>query len=55
VLAQLLSARAQHLAAGAAVFAFLAWAFWRWEMHAGTRLPTGDAELAAALEPTDRL
>jgi DHA1 family bicyclomycin/chloramphenicol resistance-like MFS transporter len=55
VLSPLLSGSALHLAAGAAAFAFLAWAFWRWEMHAGTRLPVGDAELAAALEPTDRL
>jgi DHA1 family bicyclomycin/chloramphenicol resistance-like MFS transporter len=55
VLSPLLSGSALHLAAGAAAFAFLAWAFWRWEMHAGTRLPLGDPELAAALEPTDRL
>jgi hypothetical protein len=38
------------------LFAFAAWAFWRWEMQAGSRvLPAGDPGLAAALEPSDRL
>ncbi len=55
VLSPLLSGSGLHLAAGAATFALLAWLFWRWEMRAGARLPAGDPELAAALEPTDRL
>jgi DHA1 family bicyclomycin/chloramphenicol resistance-like MFS transporter len=55
LLSPLLSGDGLHLALGAAAFAFLAWAIWRWEMHAGARLPAGDPELAAALEPTDRL
>jgi DHA1 family bicyclomycin/chloramphenicol resistance-like MFS transporter len=54
VLSPLLSGNGLHLAAGAGVFAFLGWAVWRWEMRAGMRMPAGDAELAAALEPTDR-
>ena len=55
VLSPLLSGSGLHLATGAAAFALLAWLVWRWEMRAGTRLPAGDPELAAALEPTDRL
>ena len=35
VLSPLLSHTPLHLALGAAVFALLGWAFWRWEMHAG--------------------
>jgi hypothetical protein len=35
------------------VFAFLGWAFWRWEMHAH-RVPDGST-LTPALEPTDRM
>ena len=56
VLSPLLSGNGLLLATGAALFAFVAWVFWRWEMHASSRdLPSGDPELAAALEPNDRL
>ena len=54
-LSPLLSGHPLHLAGGAAVFTLAGWAFWRWELHAGTRLPPGDPEYAAALEPTERL
>jgi DHA1 family bicyclomycin/chloramphenicol resistance-like MFS transporter len=54
-LSPLLSASGLHLAAGATVFAFLAWLVWYGEMRAGARLPAGDPELAVALEPVDRL
>jgi DHA1 family bicyclomycin/chloramphenicol resistance-like MFS transporter len=54
-LSPLLSASGLHLAAGATVFAFLAWLVWHGEMRAGARLPAGDPELAVALEPVDRL
>jgi DHA1 family bicyclomycin/chloramphenicol resistance-like MFS transporter len=54
-LSPLLSGSGLHLAAGASVFAFLAWLVWNAEMRAGARLPAGDAELAVALEPVDRL
>jgi hypothetical protein len=43
-----------HLAFGAAAFSLVAWAFWRWELHADRRVPAGIPE-AAALEPTDRM
>jgi DHA1 family bicyclomycin/chloramphenicol resistance-like MFS transporter len=43
-----------HLALGTAVFAFLAWAFWRWEMHVGYRVPDAP-HVVLALEPTDRM
>ena len=55
VLSPLLSGNLLHLAAGAAVFTLLGWAFWRWELHAGTRMPIGDAELVMTLEPTERM
>jgi DHA1 family bicyclomycin/chloramphenicol resistance-like MFS transporter len=55
VLSPLLSHDAMHLAIGAALCAFAGWAFWRWELHAGTPMPSGDPEYAAALEPTERL
>ncbi|MDQ2701909.1 MAG: multidrug effflux MFS transporter [Pseudomonadota bacterium] len=55
VLSPLLSGHALQLAVGAAMFTLLGWAFWRWEISAGTRMPPGDAEYAAALEPTERL
>jgi DHA1 family bicyclomycin/chloramphenicol resistance-like MFS transporter len=55
VLSPLLSGEAVHLATGAAIFTLLGWAFWRWEIQAGTRMPPGDAEYAAALEPTERM
>jgi len=56
VLSPMLSGNGLSLALGAALFAFVAWVFWRWEMHASAReLPSGDADLAAALEPNDRL
>ena len=55
VLSPLLSHDGLHLALGAGVFTLLGWAFWRWEIHAGTRMPPGDPEYAAALEPTERM
>jgi DHA1 family bicyclomycin/chloramphenicol resistance-like MFS transporter len=56
VLSPWLSHAGLHLALGAAVFTFLGWAFWRWEMKSGRRgVPSGDPELAAALEPTERM
>ena len=56
VLSPLVSGNGMQLAIAAALFALVAWAFWRWEMHASARhLPAGDPELAAALEPNDRL
>ena len=42
-----------QLALGTLVFAFLGWAFWRWEMHAH-RVPDAPA-IVPALEPTDRM
>jgi DHA1 family bicyclomycin/chloramphenicol resistance-like MFS transporter len=53
VLSPLLSRVPLHLALGAAVFAFLGWAFWRWEMHAH-RVPDAPT-VVPALEPTDRM
>jgi DHA1 family bicyclomycin/chloramphenicol resistance-like MFS transporter len=53
VLSPWLSHDRVHLALGAVVFAFLGWAFWRWEMHAH-RVPDGST-LTPALEPTDRM
>ncbi|MDG6347194.1 multidrug effflux MFS transporter [Luteimonas sp. 8-5] len=55
VLSPLLSGNPLHLAIGAGMFTLAGWAFWRWELHAGTRMPPGDPEYAAALEPTERL
>jgi len=56
VLSPWLSHSGLHLALGAAVFTLLGWAFWRWEMQVGRRgVPSGDAELAASLEPTERM
>ena len=43
-----------NLALGAAVFAFLGWAFWRWEMRTGHRIPDAPS-IVPALEPTDRM
>ncbi len=54
VLSALLSHLAIHLALGAAAFTLAGWVFWRWEMHAGRGVPSGQAQ-AAALEPTDRM
>jgi DHA1 family bicyclomycin/chloramphenicol resistance-like MFS transporter len=54
-LSPLLSHNALHLALGAAGFSLLGWAFWRWEASINDALPDGDAEEAAALEPTERL
>ncbi|WP_343226305.1 multidrug effflux MFS transporter [Marilutibacter chinensis] len=53
VVSPLLSREPLWLAIGAAVFAFLGWAFWRWEVSFGGT-PTCPSE-PAALEPTDRL
>ena len=39
VLSPWLSRVPLHLALGTAVFAFLGWAFWRWEIHVGHRIP----------------
>ena len=55
VLSPLLSDSGLHLAIGAALFSFVAWAFWRWELQSGARIPAGDHEYAAALAPTERL
>ena len=56
VLSPLLSHDGIHLALGAGVFTLLGWAFWRWEMQAGDgSVPSGDPELAASLEPTERM
>ena len=56
VLSPWLSHAGLHLALGAAVFTLLGWAFWRWEMQVGRRgVPSGDPELAASLEPTERM
>ena len=54
VLSPLLSHTPVYLALGTAVFAFLGWAFWRWEMHAGHRVPDAPT-IVPALEPTDRM
>jgi DHA1 family bicyclomycin/chloramphenicol resistance-like MFS transporter len=43
------------LALGAAVFAFLGWAFWRWEIQTGHRIPDASASDMPAVEPTDRM
>ena len=55
VLSPLLSHRGIHLALASALFALLGWVFWRWELQSGARIPAGDPEYAAALEPNDRL
>ena len=55
VLSPLLSGNPVWLAAGTVLFALLGWAIWHWEIRAGTRMPPGDPEYAAALEPTERL
>ena len=43
-----------QLALGAAVFTFLGWAFWHWEMRSGHRIPNAPS-IVPALEPTDRM
>ena len=53
VLSPWLSHDPVQLALGALVFAFLGWAFWRWEMHAH-RVPDAPT-VVPALEPTDRM
>ena len=55
LLSPLLSHDGLHLATGAAVFSLLGWLFWRWELAAGARIPTGEHAYAAALAPTERL
>ena len=54
VLSPLLSRVPLHLALGTAVFAFLGWAFWRWEMHTGRHIPDAP-RIVPAIEPTDRM
>ena len=54
VLSAMLSHDGVHLALGAAVFTLAGWVFWRWDMHAGRSVPSGQVN-AAALEPTDRM
>ncbi len=55
VLSPWLSRVPLHLALGTAVFAFLGWAFWRWEIHAGHRIPDAPASTLPAIEPTDEM
>jgi DHA1 family bicyclomycin/chloramphenicol resistance-like MFS transporter len=55
VLSPLLSHGGMPLALGAAVFTLLGWAVWRWEIQVGARMPPGDPEYSAALEPTERM
>ncbi len=54
VLSPWLSRVPLNLALGAAVFAFLGWAFWRWEMHTGHRIPDAP-QIVPAIEPIDRM
>lgn len=54
VLSPWLSRAPLHLALGTAAFAFLGWAFWRWEMHAA-RIPDAPVSNLPALEPTDEM
>ncbi|NUS38308.1 MAG: multidrug effflux MFS transporter [Lysobacter sp.] len=54
VLSPLISGKPMHLAIAAMAFSLVAWGFWRWELHAGRRVPAPVAD-AAALEPTDRM
>jgi len=37
------------------VVAFWGWAFWRWEMRTGHRIPDAPASGMPAVEPTDRM
>jgi DHA1 family bicyclomycin/chloramphenicol resistance-like MFS transporter len=55
VLSPLLSGSPLHLAAGTAVFAGLGWAFWRWEILSGHRVPDAKASPLPAIEPTDEM
>src|SRR6476659_10118269 len=55
VLSPSLSRVPLHLALGTAVFAFLGWAFWRWEIHVGHRIPNAPMSTLPALEPTDEM
>jgi len=57
VVSPLLSGDPVWLAAGAVLFALLGWAIWHWEIRAGipASVPAGNADYAAALEPTERL
>ena len=55
VLSPWLSRVPLHLALGTAAFAFMGWAFWRWEMHVEPRIPDADARMPVAIEPTDRM
>ena len=54
VVSPFLSRDAMWLALGSALFAFLGWAFWRWETSFGGRPPECPTD-PAALEPTDRM
>jgi DHA1 family bicyclomycin/chloramphenicol resistance-like MFS transporter len=55
VLSPWLSGVPLHLALGTAVFAFLGWAFWRWEIHVGHRIPDAPRSTLPAIEPTDEM
>ncbi len=55
VLSPWLSRVPLHLALGTAVFAFLGWAFWRWEIHVGHRIPDAPMSTLPAIEPTDEM
>jgi len=55
LLSPLLSHRGIHLALASALFALLAWVFWRWEMGPPGRYVPDAQPDAGALEPTERL
>jgi DHA1 family bicyclomycin/chloramphenicol resistance-like MFS transporter len=55
VLSPWLSRVPLHLALGTAAFAFLGWAFWRWEIHVGHRIPDAPASTLPAIEPIDEM
>jgi DHA1 family bicyclomycin/chloramphenicol resistance-like MFS transporter len=56
VLSPWLSRVPLHLALGTAAFAFMGWAFWRWEMYVvGQRIPDAHVRMPVAVEPTDRM
>ena len=55
VLSPWLSGVPLHLALGAGVFAFLGWAFWRWETHIGHPIPDAPISTLPAIEQTDEM